>query len=87
MYSYILKEGHDPLFTFATENGLHYYVAFRKMELNSNSFHQLYSIDFWEVYSQKFIKDELIGLTIIEIIQTFYLSNPNALLHFICDSL
>lgn len=86
MYSYILKEGDDPLFTFTTKNGLHYYVAFRKMELESNSFHHLYSIDFWEIHHQKFIKDELIGLTIIEIIQTFYLSNPNALLHYICDS-
>lgn len=68
MYQYVIKEDNDPLFTFTTKYGLNYYVAFKKMELENNYFQNLYSIDFWEVDTKKFIKDNTIETTIIEII-------------------
>ncbi len=87
MYQYVIKEDNDPLFTFTTKHGLNYYVAFKKMELENNYFQNLYSIDFWEVDTKKFIKDNTIETTIIEIIFEFFKVYPNVLLHYVCDSM
>lgn len=85
-YIYTKKEGNNLLFSFVTIHGLEYYVAFRKMNFESDNFKTLFSIDFWEIYNQKFIKDVAIENTIIEIISTFFESNPEALLHYVCDT-
>jgi hypothetical protein len=81
------KEGDDPLFTFETKYGLLYYVSFNKMELDNNQFPNLYTLDFGEVDNKKFIKDEIIENTIIEIIFDFFKSSPTTLLHYVCDSI
>jgi Family of unknown function (DUF6169) len=57
------------------------------MDFEKNVFKTLYSIDFWEIYSQKFIKDDAIENTIIEIIFLFFQNHPNSLLHYVCDSM
>jgi Family of unknown function (DUF6169) len=85
-YVYIKKEGENLLFSFTTIHGLEYYVAFREMNFENDNFKSLYSIDFWEIYNQKFIKDVAIENTIIEIIFAFFESNPDALLHYVCGS-
>ena len=85
-YSYT-KEGNDPLFTFLTKHGLEYYVSFKKMDLENENFNRLYAIDFGELNNKKFIKDDLIENTIIEIIFDFFSSYPDSLLHYVCDSL
>lgn len=87
MYQYIKKEDNDPLFTFITKHGLNYYVAFKKMEFENTYFQNLYSIDFGEVDNKKFLKDNSIQATIIEIIFEFFELQPNALLHYVCDSI
>lgn len=87
MYSFTKKEDNDPLFTFITKHGLNYYVAFKKMDFENNYFQNLYSIDFWEVDTKKFIKDNSIQETIIDIIFKFFEIHPNVLLHYVCDSM
>lgn len=87
MYQYIKKEDNDPLFTFITKHGLNYYIAFKKMDFENDYFQNLYSIDFWEVDNKKFIKDDSIEVTIIEIIFAFFELQPNVLLHYVCDSM
>lgn len=86
-YLFTIKEGEDLLFSFATKHGLEYYVAFRKMDFEKDVFKTLYSIDFWEIYNQKFLKDIAIENTIIEIIFYFFENHPNSLLHYVCDSM
>ena len=86
MYQYTLEEGFDPLFTFTTKNGLKYFVAFRKMDFGTVYFKNLYSIDFWELYNQKFIKDDWVEKTIITILIKFFQNYPNSILHYVCDS-
>ena len=86
MYRYILEEGSDPLFTFTTKNGLKYFVAFRKIDFGTDYFNKLYSVDFWESYNQKFIKDDLVEKTIISILFGFFQNNPKSILHYVCDS-
>ncbi len=85
-YSYT-KEGNDPLFTFLTKHGLEYYVSFKKMDLENENFNRLYAIDFGELNNKKFIKDDLIENTIIEIIFDFFTSYPDSLLHYVCDNI
>lgn len=75
-YSYT-KEGNDPLFTFLTKH--EYYVSFKKMDLENENFNRLYAIDFGELNNKKFIKDDLIENTIIEIIFDFFTSYPDSL--------
>lgn len=87
MYEYKLLEGNDPLFSFVTKYGLSYCVAFRKMDFDNPFFDSLYSFDFWETNNQKFSKDDRIGDTIIAIIFYFFKTNPNCILHYICDSM
>ena len=57
------------------------------MDFENPYFQNLYSIDFWEIDSKKFIKDTLIEVTIIEIIFEFFKLYPNVLLHYVCDSM
>ena len=85
-YLYKKEEGESLLFSFNTVHGLEYYVAYRKMNFENDTFKTLFSIDFWEVYNQKFIKDVAIENTIIDIIFDFFSSYPNAMLHYVCDS-
>ena len=87
MYEYKLLEGYDPLFSFVTKYGLSYCVAFRKMDFDNPFFDSLYSFDFWETNNQKFSKDDRISDTIIAIIFYFFKTNPNCILHYICDSM
>lgn len=87
MYEYKLLEGNDPLFSFVTKYGLSYCVAFRKMDFDNPFLDSLYSFDFWETNNQKFSKDDRIGDTIIAIIFYFFKTNPNCILHYICDSM
>ena len=87
MYEYKLLEGNDPLFSFVTKYGLSYCVAFRKMDFDNPFFDSLYSFDFWETNNQKFSKDDRISDTIIAIIFYFFKTNPNCILHYICDSM
>lgn len=86
MYTYSTLEGNYPLFSFSTKHGLNYYVAFRKMDFDNLFFYNLYSFDFWEINSQKFLKDNAIEATIIKIVIDFFKHNPSCLLHYICDS-
>ena len=86
MYQYIHEEGSDPLFTFTTKNGSKYFVAFRYMDFGIDYFKNLYSVDFWEVYNQKFIKDELVEKKIITILFDFFQNYPDSILHYVCDS-
>ena len=86
MYQYILEEGSDPLFTFTTKHGLKYFVAFRKMDFGLDYFTNLYSLDFWESYNQKFVKDEFVEKTIINILFDFFINYPQSILHYVCDS-
>ena len=87
MYEYTLEEGSDPLFTFVTKNGLKYFVAFRKLDFKLDYFQNLYSVDFWEIQSQTFIKDIFIEKTIILILFDFFDNHPKAVLHYVCDSI
>lgn len=87
MYEYNLKEGVDLLFSFTTKHGLEYIVAFRKMDFGNIYFQNLYSVDFWELNTKKFIKDERIEITIIGIVLHYFQKNPNAVLHYVCDSM
>ena len=86
MYQYVIEEGTDPLFTFKTKFGLKYFVAFRKVDFGISYLQNLYSVDFWEIYNQKFRKDTFIEATIINILADFFESNPNCILHYVCDS-
>ena len=86
MYKIEQQEGNDPLFIFNTSNGLTYYVSFQKMEIDSDYFQYLYSVDFGEVNGFKKPKDELIGVTIKYIISNFLNNKKFALLHYVCDS-
>ncbi|MEC4003441.1 DUF6169 family protein [Flavobacterium sp. SUN052] len=87
MYQYTSEEGSDPLFTFTTKNGLSYFVAFRKLDFGLDYFQNLYSVDFWEIYNQTFIKDTSIEKTIIAILFSFFENHPNTILHYVCDSI
>ena len=87
MYRYKLVEEINPLFSFDTKHNLSYFVSFKKMDFDNPYFLNLFSLDFWEVHNQKFIKDSLIEDTIIEIIFDFFKIFPNSLLHYVCDSI
>lgn len=56
------------------------------MALENPFFYNLHAVDFGEVDNKKFIKDNLIQSTIINIIFDFFEQNSNALLHYVCDS-
>ena len=86
MYQYKLEEDNSPLFSFVTKHNLHYFVSFKKMDFENSYFSNLFSLDFWEMENQKFIKDEFIGETIIYIVFEFFKKFPNSLLHYVCDS-
>jgi hypothetical protein len=87
MYEYILKKGNDPFFSFTTKHGLNYFIAFRKMDFGNEYFENLYSVDFWEMNNQRFYKDDKIEITITTIICNYFKDNPNAILHYVCDSM
>ncbi len=86
MYQYKIEEDENPLFSFYTKHNLSYFVSFKKMDFENDYFSNLYSLDFWEIENQKFIKDDSIENTIIEIIFEFFKKSPNSLLHYVCDS-
>ena len=72
MYQYKLEEDGNPLFSFVTKYNLRYFVSFKKMDFEKSYFSNLYSLDFWEMENQKFIKDDFIGETIIHIVFEFF---------------
>lgn len=85
MYQYIFEEGSSPLFYFTTKYGLKYFVSFRKMDLENDFFKNLFVVDFGESNNQKFLSDSKIERTIVNIISTYFDSNPNVLLNYVCD--
>lgn len=86
MYAFEQLEDENPLFLFTTDFDLTYLVSFRKEGFENQYFNNLYSVDFSEINTAKNAMDEGVQLTIIEIILNFISTNPQALLHYVCDS-
>ncbi|WP_418502195.1 DUF6169 family protein [Flagellimonas sp.] len=86
MYRYTEEKGDDgPFFVFKTDFSLTYIVSFRKMGAMNFPLENLYSLDFLEVNGQKGKTDSKISSTILHIILCFLKSNPNCVLHYLCD--
>lgn len=86
MYKYNKEEGSFPLFSFETKYGLVYYIAFQRMDIGNDKLNNLFSMSFWEKDNSKFKKDPEIEETIISIIKDFFNSNPEIILHYVCES-
>ncbi|WP_417443587.1 DUF6169 family protein [Joostella sp.] len=56
------------------------------MNIENDYFNNLYSVDFGEANSIRKPKDELIGITIKQIILDFLHVKPKSLLHYVCES-
>lgn len=86
MYNYKQLEDEYPLFIFKTKSYLTYIVSLIPENFNNPYFNNLYALDFSEINNRSDSHDEFIKPTILKIINEFLISNPYALLHYVCDS-
>lgn len=56
------------------------------MDFDNIFFKKLYSIDFYEANNQKFFNDPLVEITITNIVNDYFESNPDIILNYVCDS-
>ncbi len=87
MYTYKQLEDENPLFLFNTKLYLTYIVSFIPEDFGNAYFNKLYSLDFTEINNRSDSYDKHIKPTILKIIENFLTKEPNALLHYVCDSL